>query len=402
MRLEPIFAKRAASFWQQARPYIADVMRSGFPMAVLLLYLAFIAYYTQWIETLPAAFPSEWAAAPALWLLLAYSPIRTFLQPPDVIFLPPAEERSGPYFRRARIYSFALQAVRLVGVSLIVWPLYSHHQGGQAAPFPWFAAALLVLKWVEIQAVWRENRLIAAGVGRALAAFRWLLTWGAVWLLLNYAFVKAALLAIFALLLYTACLRFFAAMAVNWQRLVELEQRHHSRVYAILGWFVDVPFRAVRYRRRRWIAWIGANAKFASSHAYGYLYWRTFIRSDLPGVVCRLAVFALLTIVWVPGDFFKAACYAAFVHLIGLQLSSLERYHRYLFWAEIYPLSRPWRERPLIRLTLRLHLFFIVLLSIPLFFSLKTAPLTLALLALGLVWACWRSYRMMRKPEAEG
>src|SRR5699024_10626830 len=72
-------------------------------------------------------FPAALLMGVVFGLVVSYSPIRTLLKEPDLIFLTVAEHEMRHYFRRTIVYSFIVQLYIVVLVSAALGPLYMAH-----------------------------------------------------------------------------------------------------------------------------------------------------------------------------------------------------------------------------------------------------------------------------------
>src|SRR5699024_668786 len=103
------FKERFSAHLRETSRYLRYILNGHIAVAMLFFISALAFYYQQWLMQLPANFPTAWIIGIVLGLLVSYSPVRTLLKEPDLVFLIAAEHKMGAYFRDALIYSFVIQ-----------------------------------------------------------------------------------------------------------------------------------------------------------------------------------------------------------------------------------------------------------------------------------------------------
>ncbi|WCK54406.1 ABC transporter permease [Aneurinibacillus sp. Ricciae_BoGa-3] len=366
MSVQQLWKQRAASFWGEALQYSRYIGNSG---TITFLVFAFIAgayYYSVFIRWLPQAYPVEWGMAAVFAFGLSFGSVRTFLKEADTVYLLPLEWKMGAYFRLSIRYSFILQALYLFGLLLVVWPLYRHRMADHAWPFIALLLYLLFLKAGNLLASWQEQRLREQGMRRLHFLVR---------LAANYA-VAAVLfsrgigteIAILTLVYFGggwAYYRLLERKYINWQQLLAAEGKAKSRFYFFINWFVDVPGIETRVNRRPILSSLAGRTPFMQKNTYAFLYGKAFVRSDLPGMLFRLAVVAILLIWLVRNPWGKVLVYAIFLYASAIQLATIRQLHRYVFWHHVYPLPQGLREEALVRIVYRVLLVVAGVLFVP-------------------------------------
>src|SRR5699024_6536825 len=92
--------------------------------ASFFLVAALAYYYQAWLAQLPENFPTAIIIGISFGLVVSYSPVRTLLKEPDLVFLIVAEEKMNAYFRNAIIYSFLIQLYLVLLIGAALGPLY--------------------------------------------------------------------------------------------------------------------------------------------------------------------------------------------------------------------------------------------------------------------------------------
>ncbi|MGG6311731.1 ABC transporter permease [Paenibacillus macerans] len=365
MELRALRSRRKASFWGKVLPFLPYVFQSGVAVLLLLLIIAFSAWYTAFLQNLPAGLPVRWIMLLLLGPLTVHAGFRTYVQPADVIFLLPQETRMQAYLAPAFRSGLIYKLIGLYVVLLLAWPLYQRSGGTIHHPLWLMALVLLLLKALSAYGTWQELRITTS---RARAGYR-LLRWCFI-LLMVAAWVwqpawKSALFTLLVSVNYVLILRFPMKHRVPWDNLIAAERSGAARVMLILGWFVEVPAEGQKVIRRRWLSAIGNGIPWNPADAYRYLLVKTFVRSELLGIVFRLTLLGMLLTGWNDKSWLGAALYLLFVFLTGTQLASLRQVHRDSPAASYYPLPAGARKAASLRLTSRLLLGLAVLLWLP-------------------------------------
>jgi len=364
MELRTLRSRRKAAFWGKVLPFLPYVFQSGVAVLLLLLMIAFSAWYTAFLQQIPPSLPIRWILL-ALWgPLTVYAGFRTYAQPADVIFLLPQETKISAYLAPAFRNGLIYKLIGLYIVVLLAWPLYQR-SGGIIHPLWLMMLALLLLKALSSYGAWQELRIAGA---RARAGFRFL-RWCFI-LLMTAAWIwqpawKSALFMVLVGLNYALVLRFPMKHKIPWDNLIAAERSAAARVMLVLGWFVDVTAEGQKVIRRRWLSGIGNGIPWKPAEAYRYLLVKTFVRSELLGIVLRLTLLGMVLAGWNDKSWLGPALYLLFVFLAGTQLASLRQEHRDSPAASFYPLPVGARKTAALRLSSRLLLAVTVLLWLP-------------------------------------
>jgi ABC-2 type transport system permease protein len=355
---DTLWRQRFTKYAAEAAAYWRDVARSGFVLVAVAAVLGGAYEYGILLQRLPANFPYLWIVMAVMVPSLALGSVRTLVQEADRVFLLPLEGRLGGYFRRAWLYSYAVQAVRTAAALLALWPLYARCAGAgngfggsalplgmpsapSAQPAVAMLATALVLKAAMLAAAWRETRLADARARKLAAAARWAAAamlvplWfaaGAGWAWLG----GAAVAMLYQFLLYNR-----RNYAIGWETLLAAERAHRRRLYGWFRFFTDVPQLPAQVRRRSWLAKpLSCRLAIRQEHTYIYLYGLTLLRTELFGMYARWTLVGL-ALVWFMSEPWLKGLFLLGFPLIGLvQLSALADTHRYTFWLELYPLRR--------------------------------------------------------------
>ncbi|MFU1793531.1 ABC transporter permease [Paenibacillus azoreducens] len=366
MDLASLRSERRSRFWgKEVLPYVGYVMQSGVAVLLLFAIIAFSAWYTSLVQHIPAGFPIRWIMLVLFVPLTVSSSFRTYLQPADVVFLLPQESRMRKYFQASWISGVIYKLLGLALVFLISWPLYIRSEA-DPKPFLLFLLVLIALKLLASYGCWKELRMVSRKGATASRLLRYVIIALSIaaWL-----WQPAGRSLIFILLIaatYAAALRFPAKHLVAWERLIAQEKTHIGRVLMVLGWFVNVPSRQQRIHSRKWLLWAGNRISWKPETAYRYLLMKSFIRSDILGIVIRAGILAVFLVWWMRSGMVGSGIYLFFVFLAGVQLSTLLRYHSESFWLHVYPIPPGSRRSNAISLAFQIQLVFAGLTWLPL------------------------------------
>lgn len=376
--------KRAALFWRAILPYLKYVVSSGLAAFLFIAFIIFTHYYAGLIERLPAQLPVDLIAWALLCPVMIIHPIRTYLQSADIIFLLPAEHRLHDYFKLSLRRSLVLQSVITAVIWLAVWPLYRAGMEVTGSVFWLILFMLLVMKGVNLYGRWQELQLVAQTVRRRFVLLRILLQAVLLYVMLAAHGPLAILIIAAILIIYLLLLRQPAKFNLNWELLISKEQLQSAKYYTFLSWFVDIPEMKKRVHHRHGLSHLTKLLAFKQRNAYRFLYLKTLIRSEIPGMVLRFLLLGMVMIALLPQVILKAVIFLCFVYFIGVQLSALEQYHRYSIWIHLYPLPSVQRIQSVVAVVAWVQLMLLMLLSIPLWYTLSSPMHALYTLLAGL------------------
>lgn len=406
--LAAIWNARFVAFARETRPYFRYMSMSGFPAVFVLLLIVASIGYMQLLEQVPPDFPFATIGVVLFTPLVSWSPLRTWLRPPDIVFLSRREAEMGEYIAKSAIYNLIPGALlALIGLALY-WPIYRHGPGMSGV---WtLAAALLAMKAANAAVAWQERRMAWPAARRVSRLLRWALTAAAIALFLVQQPWKAWLFAALACATGMLAVKLAQRFRFPWERLIAEERRTIRRYYAFFSMFIDVPTLDSPAAPRRYLSWITKRVPYRPDTAFVYLYAHTFIRTEIGGIVIRLVLVGASAIVvfgsgeWL-GGWLAAAVYLAFVGMIGMQAGTLPLVHRHTVWRHVYPLPAADRIRSLLAVDRAAMVAASVMLWLPAAFVLLPqklfaqafAPLALAELYILLI----RPGRLKRKIAVE-
>ncbi|MBM7566750.1 ABC transporter permease [Paenibacillus sacheonensis] len=350
--VDALWRKRAKDFRRGSSPYLRDMAQSGLPGVTIMLLLAGIAGYGLLLRDMPVNFPFTLVGVVLLTPFMSWSPLRTWLREADIVFLVPREAEMPAYLRRSfRYNTFACAAAVLI-VCLVYLPLYL--AGPAATPPVLIVIFALLLKLMNTAGAWRERQLAGRGPRRLIRLLRWGATAVAAGALLQTELWKTVLYLVVIAGLFWLLYARLPRYPLPWLTLIAEEQVTRRRYMAFFSAFADVPTESAAVRSRPYISWLARFVPYGKRNAFTYLYAYTLVRTELGGIILRLAglgiVSGMLSAYAGLLQGWGSACVCLlFVWLSGIQLGSLAHSHRHSVWRLVYPLPEQTRRDAVLR-----------------------------------------------------
>lgn len=348
------YKKRLTSHMKELGRYMRYIFNGHIAVALLFLIAAIAYYYQAWLEQLPENFPTATVIGIVFGLVVSYSPVRTLLQEPDLVFLLPAEEKMQAYFRNSIIYSFLVQLYLILLAAAALGPLYS-------ASFPdrvgntylWTIFILFIFKIANLLASWWVNK-VRESLHRRLEFFvRLLMNIFAFYFLIKGDMVAAGVVTVlFTVLFLYDYVQSKKQPGIHWELLLEKDQNSMQSFYRMANHFTDVPHLRNQVKKRSWlVALLTRNIPFSQRASFDYLYRITFVRNgDYIGLYIRLILLGGIFIYLIPNLWVKLMFVLLFLYLCSFQMISLYQHHRTIIWLDIYPVDVEVRKQALMKI----------------------------------------------------
>ncbi|WP_176220678.1 ABC transporter permease [Cohnella massiliensis] len=404
--LPALRARRADEFRKEVVPYFRYVLQSGgLVFSAIAIFL--ISGYVGLLTDMPAGWPAAAVGVAGLAIVAVYTPLRTYLQPSDTIFLLPLETDLADTVIRPRLRRAIVAAgARLLVAFAAFAPLYVRApetaSAAEARPLWAVGLAFVLLGGCSSWLAWQERRIVAAALRRFLRLLRWLAVAVMTAALLLKPFWPAAAFAALCCLLLALVVRLPARYEVPWEALIAEEGATRRRWMRFLGWFVDVKTEQAKPAKRDWIAWTADLLPRRSRSAWTYLYAKTLVRGEAFGAFWRWNALMAALALFVQQPTIDLIIYAVGVAAGGLQLTELGRV-RFAESAAAVPLSAD-KRRPAAAAVSRAAGTAAALL-LWLAAALPARPFSagawLIALAAGLLWSGWLLPRRTARPDED-
>jgi ABC-2 type transport system permease protein len=339
--VDNIWKKRIIDYNQELQKYL-KYMFNDHLLFVLIFALGGAAFtYNQWVKTLEPSFPAAYIMAFILGLILAWSPVYTFLKEADAVFLLPLENRLSGYFRKSIWISFMFQSYIQLIVLAALMPMYVAVSGNGFKSFFPLLALVLALKVWNLYVRWFMLRYQEKEAHWIDSIIRFLLSGSFLLLILS----DAPILTTIAVAVIMAGYLFYFYQTtkkknLKWDLLIHLEQQRMLMFYRIANMFTDVPKLKGKVHRRRWLDFI-VKTDFLQGDSYRHLYLRSLVRtSEYSGLYMRLTLIGAVLIYTNQSLIVNILTAMLFLYLTGFQLVPMYKRFDYKIWVLIYPLSK--------------------------------------------------------------
>lgn len=338
--VESIWKKRVLEYNQELQKYL-KYMFNDHLLFVLIFALGGAAFtYNQWVKTLDPTFPAAYIMAVILGLVLAWSPVYTFLKEADAVFLLPLENRLSSYFRKCIWISFMFQSYIQLLILAAMMPMYVAVTGnGFNSFFPLLALVLAIKVW-NLYVRWFLLRFQEKEAHWIDSIIRFLLSSSLLLLVLSGSSI-VLILAVAVIMAGYLFYFFNAAKKKNlkWDLLIHLEQQRMLMFYRIANMFTDVPKLKGKVHRRKWLDFL-VKTEFSQSSTFRNLYLRSLVRtSEFSGLYIRLTLIGAILIYTNQSFIVNILTALLFLYLTGFQLVPLYNRFDYKIWVLIYPVS---------------------------------------------------------------
>jgi ABC-2 type transport system permease protein len=347
-----LWKERLARTSKELSSYLRYIFNGHLVIVLIFLLGTAAFYYQEWLKTIPQSFPSSLIMAVLLALLLTYSPIFTFMSEADRIFLLPLETRLEGFFKKSIWISFFGQIYLLLIGLAVLMPLYAAVNQGNFKRFFPFLLIMLIVKFVNLMIRWHLQYYRESNVSRMDSIIRFFVNLVLLYLLFSNAsiyFVMAALVILLGLYVYYK--NHTKEKGLNWDLLIEQDERRMTSFYRLANLFTDVPKLKNRIKRRKWLDGLLVRIRYSQDESFTYLYARTFLRSgDYWGLFLRLTIIGSLAIYFLASGAGQMVLAVLFLYLTGFQLLPLWKHHQHHTMFDLYPISEKVKEGSFLRL----------------------------------------------------
>ncbi|WP_339228838.1 ABC transporter permease [Oceanobacillus sp. FSL K6-2867] len=352
------YKKRFSSHLKETSRYLKYIFNGHMAFAILFFISASAYYYQQWLTDLPANFPTAVIIGSTFGLIASYSPVRTLLKEPDLVFLIVAETKMGAYFRNALIYSFVIQLYIILLFAAAFGPLYFATYPERAGNIYLLTLVLLLLfKVANLLANWWMLKVREPGIRSIDLLIRTILNGVTFYFIVNGDMLFAGITSILFVIVFLYDYYYSSKQSgLAWDLLVEKDQNRMQTFYRIANMFADVPHLKNRVKKRQWLVHlVNRGVPFETKHTYDYLFRISFIRSgDYLGMYVRLIIIGCLFIYFIPNLWVKVLFAILFLYLSTFQLMPLYQHHRTNMWLDLYPVELTYKKNAVLKIVYQL------------------------------------------------
>ncbi|MCP1122525.1 ABC transporter permease [Bacillus sp. 3103sda1] len=377
MTIETLWNDRFQQHLQKITMYFARIA-SGLIYSFLLLLCVGGYYYAKFLRSFPSESVALTIVTVLLTIALTRSPIRTFLQKPDILYLLPIEEKLAYYFKRSLLYSYIIQLFPLLCVVLIITPLAQQSLHTTPAFLCGAFVILAFIKWWNMYLHWTYRGTESISHWLLIRIFCNAAITYTMFQFTSIMIVGSILLFITLLFLYTINKR---KRHIHWEYLIEQEEKMDMRFYQFIHFFTDVPQIKQQVKQRKWLTvWI-ERLLYQKRSPFLYLYSLSFLRANgYLGIYIRLTVVGCIVLYYSPTFIGKGIIALCILYITALQLRALWNYFSGNSIVALYPVSLKERKRAFITLVFLVTIVQLTFFSIMVLLSTGYLLFTLLLL----------------------
>lgn len=351
MNSQQFWKNRFVEYMMEMQKYLRYIFNGHFVFVLVFGFGGGAYYYSNWVKTLDSNFPVALIMAFILALLVARSPIHTFLKDADLVFILPLETQLKSYFNRSILFSWMMQGYLLLFVLAALMPMYARVAGAGFRDFIWLFIILLFIKILNLYISWYVLKYQETNTSRVDWVIRFFINGVLLYLVVNQSMF---LLQIVTLVVLVGLFFYYRAATrlkiLKWDRLIELEKKRLVSFYRIANLFTDVPSLGGKVTRRKWLDGLLAFIPFGQKSTYTYLYARTFLRAnDYVGLLIRLTIIGSIIIIVLPNIWSYLFVTLLFLFMTAIQLLPVWKEHEWKLWISLYPIPDKMRETAVIK-----------------------------------------------------
>lgn len=383
-KITALWYRRRSDYWKMASRYWKLIGKnSGFMFVLYVIIIVGSIYYKKWLDTLPDTFPSALLISVVVSLFVIRTPIRTFVQKADLVFLLPVEPKLDHYFKKSRQYSFLLQCVSLLFIMIIFSPLYFRMINPNAWAFLTTLVLIFAVKWWNIDCRWQEQFLLRVNESKLI---RGVLSFLFVYGVVNGDYFIYVLLLIVIMFIFSFYYSHRQAMdrLLKWDRLLEMENKQLMLFLKFANLITDVPLIKGRVKPRSWLNGLTNMFRYEQGSVFKNYFIKTFIRADeYFGIYLRLTVVGAIIGLIFNNGYSIYFVLAAVIYITGLQLLPLWYHSVPQALADLYPIADKMKKKSFVAILFPLLFMQGVILSIVFSLSVGTIQSFILLFIIG-------------------
>ncbi|WP_249870170.1 ABC transporter permease [Oceanobacillus saliphilus] len=362
------YKKRLSQHLKETSRYLKYIFNGHMAFAILFFISASAYYYQQWLAELPDNFPTALIIGATFGLLVSYSPVRTLLKEPDLVFLIVAENKMGPYFRNSILYSFVIQLYLILLLAAAFGPLYfASYPDRQGNVYMLTLLVVLLFKVANLLANWWMLKVREQGIRNTDLLIRTLINIVIFYFIIKGEMLFAGITSVIFVAVFLYDYYFSNKQSgLVWDLLVEKDQNRMQAFYRLANMFADVPHLKNRVKRRQVLVdLVSKRIPLEKKSTYEYLFRISFIRSgDYLGMYLRLIVLGGLFIYFVPHLWMRLLFALLFLYLSTFQMMAIYQHHRTNIWLDLYPVKMNDKKKAALNIIFQLSFLQTILFSL--------------------------------------
>lgn len=361
--MEQLWSKRLSAFIEQ-RIFILRRVANGFAFLPIIVIMFGLYYYPILLAAIPNDFPIQLVIAIIVAFSVARGSYRSFLLESDVVYLTPIESRLKAFFFKTYIYNVIVQLFFVFAFLVILSPLFFNQISDQLLYYVLFVAVVLLLKVWNVLLLWNELK----GESKAFVYIRWLLNGVILYGILLQQLLLIVCSFILLIGMYWLIQSVMKSERIHWLHLIQVEQQLDAQFYRWMVQFVEHPYIESKVKPRRVITMMTNHIPLKQENAFAYLYAKLFLRTETIGIVFRITLIGMVTLLFIFNPYVAYVFYVMLIIMIGMQLSAFWQSYNNNFWLGLYPLAQRTLRQDFVAASYYIMLICAILIPIPALF----------------------------------
>lgn len=333
--------------------YMKYVLNDHFVLVCLFLFGAFGYYYSDLLKTLPENYIYGRPIVGGVWFIsLFIGRLATLVEEADKVFILPKELQMKDYLAKAFRHSMWLPIGALILISGISMPLLVISTNNQFSSFFSYLVMLVFLKMSHMMIQKYKMYQVEVKTVNQITLIWSFATLLVIFISLYIVPFVGVILAILQMVLCTTLLgKQEKRLALDWEKMIQVEQARIYRIYQFIHLFTDVPEIGSRVKRRKYLDPLMIWVKKNHENTFMYLYVHSFLRgSEYSGLFIRLVVIGGIILFFLTDFWLSLVLSLVFVYLIGFQLIPLYAQFDYMVMTNLYPVSEKQKKQAVNRI----------------------------------------------------
>ncbi|WLR43412.1 ABC transporter permease [Bacillus carboniphilus] len=159
MDVKTLWTSRVQEFYRKMYGYYS-IIGANIIYFFLIITGVFIYYFNLFLQWIPPQIPVEVILSLIITLILLPTKVRTFIKRADIVFLLPLEWNLKSYFISSLVYSFVIDAIKLLSLIIIFISQFLQTTNINLLIFIFILGIAfynILMKWTE---QWLENQVL--------------------------------------------------------------------------------------------------------------------------------------------------------------------------------------------------------------------------------------------------